>query len=218
MGGSGRRLGRIARHVRPPSSSPPPGCPAAPRAAPAASAPTAAGLPTAEQVARFHEQDGVLILEDLIPAAAFADVNAALEPLIEEFVTAERPPRAERQRIYREKFDTEVLMLPLPLAKGAALSALLKNERLMAATEALLGPDYQFKGAFTFATEAGMGHGWHQDSGSDEPGQYEINRLIYPRSLRPGEGGTLRVVPGSFRLGHMTLHPGDPSCPFLVHT
>ena len=47
-----------------------------------------------------------------------------------------------------------------------------------------------------------------QDSGSDEPGQYEINRLIYPRSLRPGEGGTLRFVPGSFKLGHMTLHPG----------
>ena len=52
--------------------------------------------------------------------------------------TSERPPRAERQAIYREKFDTEVLMLPLPLARGAALSALLKNERLMAATEALL--------------------------------------------------------------------------------
>ena len=162
MGASGRRLRRIARHVRPPSS-PAPGCPAAPRAAPAASAaPTAAGLPTAEQVAKFHEQDGVLVFPDMIPEAAFADVNAALEPLIEEFVTAERPPRAERQAIYREKFDTEVLMLPLPLAKGAALSALLKNERLMAATEALLGPHYQFKGAFTFATEAGMGHGWHQ--------------------------------------------------------
>ena len=181
---------------------------AAAGAAVPAPAPTPAPL-TAAQVDQFHSQDGVLVLEGFFSVSELAAVNAALEPLLDDFPDAERrqATRAPQQQEYLEKFETEVV--PLPLPGDADLSTLLKNNRLRDATAAILGGDYKFKGSFCFATpEGGVGHGWHQDSGSDEPGQYEINRLLYPHDVQPGDGGVLHVVPGSFRQGHLSLQPG----------
>jgi|EP01046_Picozoa_sp_COSAG06_P023664 hypothetical protein len=42
----------------------------------------------------------------------------------------------------------------------------------------------------------GMEHGWHQDSGSTDPEQFTLNRIVYPSTMLEGQGA-LHFVPGS---------------------
>ena len=55
-----------------------------------------------------------------------------------------------------------------------------------------------------------MGHGWHQDTGTDEDrvAQMMLNRLIYFQDHSPEKGG-LWYVPGSIHMGHLTQHAGE---------
>ena len=59
----------------------------------------------------------------------------------------------------------------------------------------------------------GMEHGWHQDSGSTEPEQFTLNRIVYPSTMLEGQGA-LHFVPGSInRHGGLVSQAG----PHVLH-
>jgi ectoine hydroxylase-related dioxygenase (phytanoyl-CoA dioxygenase family) len=58
-----------------------------------------------------------------------------------------------------------------------------------------------------FGYGRGMQHGWHQDSGALEAGQFVLNRIVYPHGLSRDQGA-LYFVPASTHRGLLTADPG----------
>jgi hypothetical protein len=85
--------------------------------------------------------------------------------------------------LYTQKFDTEMIRLDGQITKHypETIEMLENNPKLVAATQALIGEQFTNMENMCSAYFKGMGHGWHQDTGTDEDlaSQMMLNRLIY---------------------------------------
>ena len=113
--------------------------------------------------------------------------------------------------LYTQKFDTEMIRLDGPVTKRYpdVIEKIENSPKLRALTQALIGPNFSNLENMCSAYLRGMGHAWHQDTGTDEDlaTQMMLNRLIYFQDHSPAKGG-LFFVPGSIHLGHLTQLPG----------
>ncbi|MFS2319259.1 phytanoyl-CoA dioxygenase family protein [Maricaulis sp. D1M11] len=87
------------------------------------------------------------------------------------------------------------------------------DERLDTLTRTILGEGWGKQYCMVmFSKDGSNGQSWHQDCPPDDAGVHNLNRLIYTQDIREEEGGQLGVVPGSHRMGELTV--GDPTGDF----
>eukprot|EP01051_Picozoa_sp_SAG22_P008032 SAG22_NODE_591_length_8819_cov_3.667737_3_plen_289_part_00 len=187
------RLQCIARHTVASSASPAPSGTAS----------------IAEEFARA----GVVVLPNFFSATELAPVRAAFAGLLADtpIDASTAVSRGAHKGRYKALFETELVSLSAQLAGSQpareAVETLLASQRLHAATATVLGGNgYSRVGLLAFAYGKGMGHGWHQDSGSDEPGQFVLNRLVYFQGIEADQGH-LHYVPCS-QTRHLADDPG----------
>lgn len=225
-----RRVRCVAAHLRPG-----PAAEVAATAAAAATAVAAAAVSeSAVDLARWR-QDGVLIFpgffstEEMrplaegvqalmrgvpVPGREAADGGGVLKGKEGEEVPGVVDPWGRGRLggapgLYTRKFDTEMVRLDSQLTKRypEVVAALERHPRLAAVTGAILGAHSVNMEHMCSCYFRGMGHGWHQDTGTDEDlaSQMMLNRLIYFQTHSP-EQGALYYVPGSIHRGHLTQH------------
>ena len=143
-----------------------------------------------QQIQQFQEE-GALILEGFYSFQELAPVVSLLDRYVDESATRRRITSSE----YEAECETKVQFWPASEEKAAI--DLMANARLDEVTRLLIG-DYDCRGAAAFGTPYQCGQGWHQDSGSEDPTEFVLNRIVYPRDSSP-EQGPLYYVPGSHR-------------------
>lgn len=145
-------------------------------------------------------RDGVVIIHDLFTRAQMAAATRVLEGLVARI--AEQPLGGGDT--YGERFETRTQAFGR--LTDPPLVAIFETPIVQRLTEAIVGPGYTETPIGAWATGPGCGQAWHQDSGSRDPSQYNLNRIIFTRDVAPGQGDLL-VVPGSHR--DRDLPPGD---------
>lgn len=147
--------------------------------------------PGFEEAAALFWASGILVLRDFFDSQLVERVAKELEETVADDPV--RPFGGGDE--YGRRFETKVRVWSAN-DKPACCSAM-EDENLAQITEAICGSEFQVASAIgIFSTPFGCGQGWHQDSASQEPGQYELNRILYPTDVRP-EQGCLVCVPGS---------------------
>jgi len=145
---------------------------------------------TADQIAEQFRRDGLVLLELFYPLDQMNKLATALD----EIVAADPDREFGGGPDYARVCDTRVQVY-----SGKDCPEILQAMRLPILhhiSEAICGPDYKMGGEGIFSTPHGCGQGWHQDTRSREPDQYELNRIIFPRDVDPAQG-CLYYVPGS---------------------
>ena len=155
---------------------------------------TESTAPTTEQIRETFERDGIVILPGYLLPEEVRDVDAHLDTLLAD-TEKEFCPKA-----YREAFDTWVKVWPTQGVE--ACEKLWSNPKITEATRAVLGDDYELDAQGAFCTPRGCGQAWHQDSYSDEPGQFVLNRIVFTRDYSSAQG-ELVYVPGSNKGGDL---------------
>jgi hypothetical protein len=174
------------------------------------------------------ERDGVLVFPNFFSEEEMAALRGCVETLLEDVPESRETsgdtatPRQladpwGRGRaggvagLYTQKFDTEMIRLDGPITKHHpdVIEKIENSPKLVALTQALIGTRFSNVENMCSAYFRGMGHGWHQDTGTDEDlaAQMMLNRLIYFQDHSPAKGG-LYFVPESIHMGHLTQVPG----------
>ena len=149
-------------------------------------------------------RDGYLVIDDCFDAEATAPVDAAIRGHFsndteffhtEEFLTAAK---------------TEVIPW-FPQQDGpSAFDKLEVDATLNALTTDILGAGWRSDYCMVMYSKQGTkGQAWHQDCPPDDPGNFNLNRLVYTTDISASTGGQTVVVPGSHRAG--ILPTGDPA-------
>lgn len=144
----------------------------------------------------------------LVPGFGRSNVMNRLDTLIHDHF-GERPD-FEHTAEFVEKSKADVVPW-FPQRDGeTGFDPIADDPGLHALTEAILGEGYGAQYCMVMFSAAGTGgQSWHQDCPPEDPGQYNLNRLIYTRDITEATGGQLVVVPGSHRFGE--LPSGDPT-------
>jgi hypothetical protein len=174
------------------------------------------------------QRDGVLVFPNFFSSEEMAALRGCVETLLENIPDSRRnaedtttsPQLADpwgRGRVggvaglYTQKFDTEMVRLDGPISKRYpdVIEKIENSPKLVALTQALIGTRFSNVENMCSVYFRGMGHAWHQDTGTDEDlaAQMMLNRLIYFQDHSPAKGG-LYFVPGSIHQGHLTQLPG----------
>lgn len=84
------------------------------------------------------------------------------------------------------------------------------NTQLNEITTAILGKDWRSLYCMTmFSKPNTKGQAWHQDCTPEDQSQFNMNRLIYTHDITAETGGQVVVVPGSHKLGEITVGEVD---------
>jgi ectoine hydroxylase-related dioxygenase (phytanoyl-CoA dioxygenase family) len=150
---------------------------------------------TNDELKQIFERDGAVVLHDFFNAEEMAAVNRQLDDY------AALPESQNAATGFDEAFkkhETKALSWT-PVEDGVESFVTLRDQpRLRAVTAALLGEDYLDDISLAMLTGPGAGQAWHQDTASQNPGEYTVNRLVYTRNTSPEAGGIV-YVPGSHR-------------------
>ena len=152
---------------------------------------------------RFWEQ-GYLLVEDMFDAELMDEYQALIMDHFGE------SPEFFHNEEFLNKAATEVIPW-FPQQEGAdRFDVVEKDERLRALTQAILGDGWYALYCMTmFSRQGTKGQAWHQDCAPEDPGVFNMNRLIYTEDITPQIGGQTIVVPGSHRRGLLTVGPVD---------
>lgn len=152
-------------------------------------------------VAETFRRDGIVAVEGLLPDSAITSADAVAERFLTEL--DDKPWAAGGD--YCERFD--IWTKVFSQIDDAAVVALFDDPAMQQVTEALAGPGAVAGGIGSWVTPKGCGQAWHQDSWSDDPALFILNRIVFTRDMAP-EQGRLVAVPGSHRQGD--LPSGEP--------
>jgi ectoine hydroxylase-related dioxygenase (phytanoyl-CoA dioxygenase family) len=179
------------------------------------------------QVAFFHEQ-GYLLLEAVLPPAAFRPLIRELEGVIEREARQAQAAGRLNDLFEGEPFDRRLAKIAAALEdagdlwravhgkhhKTAGLFAVVTHPALLDIVEALIGPEILAHPQFNL--RAKLPHHpatvvpWHQDLGYLQP-EADATAMVnfwIPLVDAPMETGALQVIPGSHRWGllpHATI-------------
>ena len=77
-------------------------------------------------------------------------------------------------------------------------------------TQAVLGEGWSSQYSMVMYSKQGTkGQAWHQDCPSDNPSQFNVNRLIYTMDIDDQVGGQVVIKPGTHKQGVMTVGDVD---------
>ncbi len=155
------------------------------------------------ELSRQLDRDGAVIIPNFFTAEELAAANRQLDAYGAEPVT-------QRTTDFQKKTYTDTQTWQ-PVETGVPCFVALRNHRcLCVLTEALVGDSYQHQESLVMLTRKGKAQAWHQDTASEDAGEFIINRIIYTRDT-PRAAGALVFVPGSHRRGQIpTGGPQDP--------
>lgn len=165
-----------------------------------------AGCLDPDRIASAFAEHGVVVLPGLFQAGELAGCRAAIHAW-------SATPAAQASCLRGAAFERhQTSVVPWhPLAEGeTAFVPLRDHARLVAATASAIGCDTWGEGCMVMLSRPGHLQAWHQDTESDEPSQFFVNRLLYPWEVDPCAGSVV-CVPGSHRAG--TIPPGEPHGP-----
>lgn len=136
-----------------------------------------------------------------------ADLMDELQGVISEHYG--RDPEFIHDEEFLKKSKTEVIPW-FPQREGVkAFDKVDSIEAFELLTTAVLGADWNNQYSMVMLSKAGTkGQAWHQDCPSDDPSQFNMNRLIYTMDISERTGGQVVVRPFTHKQGVMTV--GDP--------
>lgn len=159
-----------------------------------------------DRIATCFAEHGVVVLPGLFSRGEMAAADAALA----EWVASPDSQAAPQRPDAFQRHQTQVVSWD-PINEGRRGFAELRDHpRLAAVTAAAIGIGSWGDGCMVMLSRPGQLQAWHQDTNSDDPTQFFINRLLYPWDVDP-RAGAIVCVPGSQRAG--TIPPGDPHGP-----
>ena len=146
---------------------------------------------------------GIVVVEDFFDT----ELMDVLDGLIRDYFGDN--PDFRHNDEFLEAAQTEVIPW-FPQDDGVkAFDAIDDDARLRALTEAILGNGWANHYCMVMFSKKGTtGQAWHQDCPPEDSGMFNLNRLVYTRSITDEVGGQPVVVPGSYRKG--LLPAGDP--------
>jgi ectoine hydroxylase-related dioxygenase (phytanoyl-CoA dioxygenase family) len=141
-------------------------------------------------------QSGYLVLEDFFDSG----LMDRLDRLICSYFGDSPEFRHEQEFLARAK--TEVIPW-FPQQEGVlAFDAVDADPCLEELTSSILGERWERLYCMVMYSKQGTnGQAWHQDCPPEDPGAFNLNRLIYTRDITPAIGGETVIVPGSHRRG-----------------
>lgn len=148
-------------------------------------------------------RDGYLLLEDFFDAGLMQRLDARI---VEHFGD---DPAFLHSDEFLERSRTDVIPW-FPQDEGSSEFDLVDDqEDLRQLTGAILGAAWKRLYCMVMFSKRGTtGQAWHQDCAPDNPGRYNLNRLVYTSDIDDRTGGQTVVVPGSHRRG--LIPAGDP--------
>jgi len=159
---------------------------------------------TDEQV-RSYDQDGYLVLRELIPPALVGRLRAAAEGWLD------RADESDPDHLYATR-DGERALWRIDYLHGKGDRAsleLLGSPQVLGIAESLCGPDFvpTYESMVVKQPGSGAPVAWHQDA--VHPRRHRVvNVDVYLDEARVGEGA-LRVVPGSHLRAHDVCEVAD---------
>ncbi len=148
-------------------------------------------------------RDGYLVVDDFFDPG----LMAALDRTIVDYFGDD--PEFWHTEEFLTKSKTEVIPW-FPQNEGASdFDAVDRLEPLDLLTREILGDDWKALYCMVmFSKQGTVGQAWHQDCSPESEEKFNLNRLMYTRTIDKATGGQTVVVPGTHRLGE--LPPGDP--------
>jgi hypothetical protein len=154
-----------------------------------------------DAIVETFERDGVVAVEGLLPKADIAAADGVADAFLGQL---DGKPWAAGED-YCRRFD--IWTKVFSQIDEPAVARLFDDPVMQRLTEALAGAGAAAGGIGSWVTPEGCGQAWHQDSWSEDPALFILNRIVFTRDMAP-EQGRLVAVPGSHRAGD--LPPGEP--------
>ena len=154
------------------------------------------------QLGQFRAH-GYLVIENFFEQALMDLLDARIRDHYGE------SPEFRHENEFLEKSRTEVVPW-FPQDEGVEVFETIDRDAgLEALTTGILGPGWSSQYCMVmFSKQGTVGQAWHQDCPPDDPGVFNLNRLVYTSDITDEIGGQTVVVPGSHRRG--LLPAGDP--------
>lgn len=151
----------------------------------------------------LFERDGFVVIEDFFAPGLMDELDGIIRGHFGE------DPSFSHNDEFLEKSRTEVIPW-FPQKDGVrGFDAIDRDSRLEELTTAILGTGWVRQYCMVMFSKPGTsGQAWHQDCSPEDPGVFNLNRLVYADDITDEVGGEIAVVPGSFRSG--LLPAGDP--------
>ena len=163
-----------------------------------------------QSLARAFWQEGFLVIEDFFSETLVGKIDREIRSYFGD------DPQFLHEKEFLERSETEVIpwfpqnpeMPDYSPETGALFDLLESDSRLVDLTGAILGDAWSpLYSMVMFSRKGTAGQAWHQDCPPEDSSRFNLNRLVYTRTLSPGDGGLVVVVPGSHRKG--MLPTGD---------
>lgn len=149
------------------------------------------------------ERDGFVVIEDFFDATLMDDLDRRIRDHFGE------DPEFSHNDEFLDRAQTEVIPW-FPQNEGEKAFDLIDgDERMGELTRGILGDGWRSQYCMVMWSKQGTaGQAWHQDCPPDNPGAFNLNRLVYTSDITDEIGGQTVVVPGSYRNGLLPV--GDP--------
>ena len=153
-----------------------------------------------KELAQTFWQQGYLVIEDF-----FSDeLTNKMHDLIMSYYGVD--PEYCHDEDFLELSATEVIPWFPQLDNEHTFDVAENDAQLNMLTTAILGNDWRSLYCMTmFSKPNTKGQAWHQDCTPEDPTQFNMNRLVYTHDISDESGGQVVVVPGSHRLGEITV-------------
>jgi ectoine hydroxylase-related dioxygenase (phytanoyl-CoA dioxygenase family) len=152
---------------------------------------------------RQFEAQGYLVIEDFFSTS----LMDALDEEIRGYYGDN--PEFRHDDEFLEKSLTEVVPW-FPQNEGVEVfDNVDRHEAMTELTTEVLGHGWSSQYCMVmFSKQGTAGQAWHQDCPPDDPGAFNLNRLVYTSDITDDVGGQTVIVPGSHKRG--LLPAGDP--------
>jgi hypothetical protein len=155
----------------------------------------------------LFERDGYLVVDDFFDAELMIQLDQLIRGHFgdsSDFLHSDE---------FLEKAKTDVIPW-FPQKEGVeAFDEIEGDSRLKELSGSILGSGWTSQYCMVmFSRQGSSGQAWHQDCPPDDPGIFNLNRLVYTNDISDEIGGQLVVVPASHKRGLLPV--GDPVAEF----
>ena len=125
-----------------------------------------------------------------------------------------KDPEFLHNEAFLEKSKTDVIPWFPQLDGNKQFDLVEQNSDLAALTQEVLGDDWsRLYCMVMFSKQGSLGQAWHQDCPPEESARFNLNRLVYTMDIDDQTGGKTVVVPGSHKLGPITVGEVNETLP-----
>ena len=150
-----------------------------------------------DKIADTFEKNGIVVLKDIFSQPWISSADRVADQLLSQL---DQCPWAAGEE-YCRRFDIWTKVFS-NLESMPEVLILFENQVMKMVTDRLVGMKAIAGGIGSWVTSHGCGQAWHQDSWSNDPDLFILNRIVFTRNYTP-EQGQLLFVPGSHREGDL---------------